>query len=439
MNQILQTGQTVTTASSSLICVVEHFLGGGGQGEVYQAKIGENTVALKWYFSGSATPEQRITLENLIQTGPPNQNFLWPMELTTAPGVAGFGYVMPLREPNYNGIVDLMKRRVDPTFRVLVTASIHLAESFLQLHSQGLCYRDISFGNVFLDPHSGDVRICDNDNVSVDGHAISGVLGTPRFMAPEVVRGEKKPSAQTDLFSLAILLFYMLMLHHPLEGRKESSIKCLDLPAMTRLYGLEPLFIFDNLDQSNAPDPIYHRNALAYWPVYPQFVRTLFTRSFTQGIVDPANRIRESEWRTAMVRLRDSIIYCSQCNAENFYDAEALKASGGKPPICWSCGKEIVLPPRIRIGRNIVMLNHDTSLYPHHTDEKRLYDFSQPVARVTQHPANPALWGLQNLSVVRWVSTSADGVVREVEPGRTLPLGRGTQVSFGSAEGEIRH
>ena len=78
---------------------------------------------------------------------------------------------MPLRDPRYKGIVGLMKRRVEPTFRALATAGLELAHSFLELHVQGLCYRDISFGNVFFDPQSGDVLICDNDNVTIDGAA----------------------------------------------------------------------------------------------------------------------------------------------------------------------------------------------------------------------------------------------------------------------------
>jgi len=437
LNQILQPAQIVRTASSHLACIVGQFLGGGGQGEVYRATIGDNSVALKWYFPGSATPEQKTSLEDLIRTGPPNDTFLWPMEMTTASDIAGYGYVMPLRSPNYKGIVDLMKRRVDPTFRVLITAALHLAESYLQLHSKGLCYRDISFGNVFLEPQSGAILICDNDNVSVDGKAAGGVLGTPRFMAPEVVRGEKKPSAQTDLFSLAVLLFYMLMMHHPLEGKKESSIKCLDLPAMNRLYGTDPLFIFDPTDPANSPDPAYHSNALAYWPIYPQFLRDLFLKSFSLGMNNPAARVRESEWRGAMVRLRDSIVYCASCKAENFYDGDRMKTNGTPAP-CWACHKELTLPFRIRIGRNIVMLNYDTILHPHHTDDTLLYNFSKPIAKVNQHPMNPDIWGLQNLSQVPWISTTAQGVIRNIEPERTLPLEVGTKVSFGTAEGEIR-
>src|SRR5207244_925684 len=160
--------------------------------------------------------QQRSSLETLIRKGPPNEKFLWPIELTSAQGVPGFGYIMLLREERFKSIVDLMTRRVEPTFRVLAAAGLELANSFLQLHSKGLCYCDISFGNVFFDPENGDISICDNDNVAVDGLTDSGIRGTPRFMAPEVVCNRALPSTQTDLFSLAVLLFYIFMLHHPL-------------------------------------------------------------------------------------------------------------------------------------------------------------------------------------------------------------------------------
>ena len=189
---------------------------------------------------------------------------------------------MPLREPRYKGIVDLMKRRIEPSFRALATAGLQLAQSFLELHAQGLCYRDISFGNVFFDPDTGDIQVCDNDNVAIDGQGDSGILGTPRFIAPEVVRGEAAPSTQTDLFSLAVLLFYLFHIHHPLEGQKEAAIKCFDLPAMTKLYGTEPLFIFDPANASQPPrarparqpvSVLADLSAIPARPVYPRLYR----------------------------------------------------------------------------------------------------------------------------------------------------------------------
>jgi DNA-binding helix-hairpin-helix protein with protein kinase domain len=437
MEQILREGQTVRTESSGIHCTVEQLLGAGGQGEVYKARQGGEAVALKWFFPQMATAEQRAAIEMLVKRGAPSEHFLWPLEIASAPGVEGFGYVMQLRPPNFKNIVDLMKRKIEPTFRALATAGLNLSHNYLQLHLEGLCYRDISFGNAFFDPESGEVLICDNDNVAIDGAATLGVLGTPRFMAPEVVRSEARPGTQTDLFSLSVLIFYMLLVHHPLEGKRETEIKCLDLPAMNKLYGTEALFIFDPLDASNAPVPGVHDNALAFWRIYPQFLRDLFTRAFTEGLSHPASRIRESEWRMACVRLRDSIFYCPYCALENFYDSDKLKATG-QPGLCWSCATELKLPPRIRIGKNMVMLNYDTQLFPHHIDDSRLYDFSQPVAAIVQHPSNKNIWGIKNLTREKWVSTAPDGRVKDVEPGLSITLSPGTKILFGKTQGEIR-
>lgn len=439
MDQLLKPNQTVYTEASGMPCQVEQFLGGGTQGEVYRASLGSSAVAVKWFFPDylKADSGLRERLESAIKYGPPNETFLWPMELASAQGVPSFGYVMALRESRFSGIGDMLRRRVEPSFRALATAGFELADGYWQLHAKGLCYRDINHGNVFFDPDSGEVRICDNDNVDVNGRQ-GFIDGTPRFMAPEIVRGEAMPSADTDLFSLSVLLFYMLMLNHPLDGAKEYAIHAFDLPAMRKVYGTEPLFIFDPSDDSNRPVPGYHDNAIVFWRTYPGFLRDLFTRAFTDGIRDPkSGRVRETEWRGAMVRLRDSIIYCPQCGSENFYDASALNA-GGEAPHCWSCKNDVPVPPRMRVGKNVVMLNHDTKLYPHHVDDTRMYDFTAPVGEVVQHPNNPRVWGLKNLTRVKWVATLADGTVKDVQEGQSVTLTVGTKLQFGKTEGEIR-
>ena len=109
MSDILKPRQTVRTESSGMMCQVEQFLGGGGQGEVYRGQMGGKAVALKWYFPNSATLEQRTALETLVKKGSPNEKFLWPMELASAEEVAGFGYIMPLREARYKGILKIIK------------------------------------------------------------------------------------------------------------------------------------------------------------------------------------------------------------------------------------------------------------------------------------------------------------------------------------------
>jgi serine/threonine protein kinase len=442
MNQLLKLNQTIRL-KNHLNCLIKAYLGGGGQGEVYQAELNGVDVALKWYYPHLATAEQQLALTELIQKKAPNTKFLWPLSLAEAANIQGFGYFMPLRESRYQSIVDLMKRRAEPNFRQLITATIELADSFLQLHAKGLCYQDISFGNVFFDPDNGQILICDNDNVTTNRKARSQtMMGTPRFMSPEIVLGKvSAPSTESDLFSLSVLLFYMLMLHHPLEGRKEAAIKCFDLPAMTQLYGSEPVFIFDPEDESNRPLAGYQDNPLLYWKIYPQFIKDLFVKAFTKGLHDPQHgRVRESEWRATLLRLRDAIFYCQHCRSENFYDPERLKT--GQQEVCWGCQQALPTPPRIKIQQPhhalVVMLNYDTTLFAYHIDSQSYYGFSEAVAQVNQHPQNPTVWGLKNLTTQPWTATTADGSVKTVTQGQTIALSHGLILQFGQSSGEIR-
>lgn len=437
MQHALAPGQILRAAGSGRGCRVEQFLGGGGQGEVYRADFAGTPVALKWYLPGWATTEQRRALAGLVRRRPPSDAFLWPLELVGADGVPGFGYLMLLRDARFRSMSDLMRRRVEPTFRALATAGFELAHNFLLLHSEGLCYRDISFGNVFFDPATGAVLVCDNDNVGVDGETGLGILGTPRFMAPEVVRGDAEPSSATDLFSLAVLLFYMFVMHHPLEGAREQKVAALDLEAMHPLYGTDPVFVFDPGDTSNRPVAGEQQNALDFWQLYPAFLRDLFTRAFTDGLRDPGRRVREGEWRQAMTALRDAIVYCGSCGAENFADTSAAGAPVPVRPKCWSCGRAIALPLHLRIGRAVVMLNHDTVLHPHHVDPNRMYDFGSPVAEVARHPTDERVWGLRNVSATAWSADLADGESRMVEPGETVRLTAESTIHVGSVDAVV--
>ncbi len=426
--------RTFTRLADGGVASGRKLLGSGGQGEVWLASVDGKDVAVKVYHRHTATQAQRAVLERLVNAGRPARYFLWPLSFVEDATAATYGYVMELREPRFRSSEDFMARRVEPSFRALLTAAWQLADGFLQLHSQGLCYRDISFGNVFLDPDSGDIRICDNDNVDISGSPTGGVLGTPRFMAPEVVRREAAPTDQTDRYSLAVLLFYLLMGGHPLDGAREAKIRCLDVPALERLYGFDPLYIFDPVDLSNAPVRGIHDNPLAFRNLYPAAIREHFERSFTEGLHYPNKRVRESEWRKVFARARDSILYCTSCHAENFYDGDVLRSARAQG--CWNCAKVLTLPPRIRIGSEIVLLNHDTRLYAHHMGQPGSSD--EVVAEVVRNPNNPTLFGLKNVTAETWTITKPDGAIVDVPPGRAAPILQGNSINFGPVTGEIR-
>jgi len=415
------TGTTITT---------ERELGAGGQGTVWKATDAGSDVAVKIYNKQSATPAQRGILERLVQIGPPAPQFLWPLAMVEDHGRGTFGYIMPLRPRQFHPFEDFLARRIEPTLLVLLTAAHRLVDAFLRLHSRGLCYRDISYANVFFDPKNGDVLICDNDNVDVAGAADGGVLGTPAFMAPEIVRGEATPNDMTDRYSLAVLLFYILMGDHPLDGALEKNIRCLDLPARTKLYGTHPVYIWDPMDTSNRPCPVVHSNPNIFYKLYPKKLLALFERAFTVGLRSPEQRVRESEWRIALAQVMDHLIVC-RCGSQNFADGVTLVAGVS----CWACRLPLAQPPRVDLNSRIVNLNIGSYIRGYHVEA--VGDNDAAVGEVVSNPQRPQQMGIKNMTSRSWTFTRPDGTMSEVPPGRSVPIVTGNRINFGLVTGDI--
>ena len=439
--QQLSTGAVVRGHHSGLTYTVDELLGSGGQGEVYLVREGGQSWALKWYYPQWMTNEHRRALDRLVAKGAPNNRYLWPLELTGKTGSEPMGYVMPLREPRFKGLNDLVAYRIQSSFTALAIAGRDLADSFLQLHASGFCYRDISFGNVFFEPTTGEVLICDNDNVGIDG-SDALIRGTPKFMAPEVVCTNSAPNARTDLYSLSVLLFYMFFRSHPLEGQREQDIRFYDDHVQTELlnlYGVHPVFIFDPKDESNRPSSEAQANAVAFWRIYPTFFRELFVAAFTKGLRDPNARVLEGVWRRNLIKLRDLIRYCPSCGAENFFDPEQPAAQS---PACWRCRVSLPAPWRINLGQRlstrVIVLNRDTQLCPYHLGDVANLDFESASAKVVQHPQRPDRFGIRNFSRDVWQVRALNGEELEAPPGSTVSMKPGTRINFGRIQGEIQ-
>lgn len=428
----LAAGSEVHLPQTRRVATVRRFIGEGSQGAVYDVvtePTGEHH-ALKWYFPSLGNERQRRAIDELIERGSPDHRFLWPTEIALVPGSPSFGYLMPLRDQASVGLADLLTGKVDVPFSTICTLGMELSDTFLSLHNEGLCYRDISFGNVFFDPRTGRPLICDNDNVGVDGASPSAVLGTRRFMAPEIVRRESAPSTATDLYSLAVLLFYLLMVGHPLVGRRELEFDVWDEGAESVLFGREPRFVFDPDDDSNAPVPELHASVLSNWALYPDHIRQLFTQAFTVGLTDPHNgRVRESIWRSALSRLRDLVMRCPACSKESFWKGP------GQTPRCWSCERSLGDPVRLVIDGRPLVLDKDTTIHRHHLHLD--YDFATVVGRVIPHPTRPDRWGLCNESPTPWNVVLPNGERTVAEPGRSVGLLPGTVVELGRSSAEI--
>jgi eukaryotic-like serine/threonine-protein kinase len=440
----LKPGHLLRCVDSGLPCRVEALIGEGGQGEVYRVTLNGQPYALKWYsdFVLKVDRTLRQRLQVAIDIGAPSPCFLWPFELVTLADGSRLGYLMRLRRAPYEKIQALLAQQIRPSFRVLAMIGWKLTDALLALHAKGLAYQDLNAGNVFFHPETGDIEICDNDNVDIDG-APSVMGGVWEFQAPEVVLRHSGPSRATDLHSLAVMLFRILHVGHPLVGRRELAFPNLsDQSVMRRLYGSEAKFVFDPADESNRPLPERHGPVLGHWAIYPAFLRELFVRAFTEGLHDPAARVQESEWRRAMRQLHDAVFTCSHCRAQSFYDPRRIAARHEQFE-CWCCQSSLpAAPPRLGLKRadarsneapaHVVVLEEGVHLFAHHIGDSGSGP-DAPVAEVLGDIPPRML----NRSTRPWTIESA-GSSRSVMPGDAIALEASMRLRFGAVDGLVR-
>ncbi|MDD5141860.1 protein kinase [Methanoregula sp.] len=430
----LAIGQRVKAELSGTELHVLRKLGEGTQGEVYLVEGPQGYQAVKWYKPEQATAEQRSAILYLVRTGPPfgaaGRRFIWPLDLVTREGSGQFGYLMArIDTQKFAELGEVWAHlKPVPNFSSLSEISYQLANSYRALHLSGHCYRDISAGNLMFEPVSGDILICDNDNVGVNRQSRCQVWGTMEYMAPEIIRGEADPSTQTDLHSLAILLFYLWVWHHPFHGEMEYRFHCWDIPAKKKVYGETPIFVFDpeNPDNRLPTDPDYGI-ARERWSLCPTDLQDMFIRAFTDGLKDPSRRVTEGEWQNLFSRIKDRIISCPRCRAENFLDLS------GNPGTCWNCSTSLPHPPFLVVRRHsaetFIALSNGTTLRRRHvTLSPANDDGSAIIGIVVPHPAIPGASGIRNATRAPWNAEFPDGSKSVVPPGRAIPLNPGAAI-----------
>jgi hypothetical protein len=60
-----------------------------------------------------------------------------------------------------------------------------------------------------------------------------------------------------------------------------------------------------------------------------------------------------------------------------------------------------------------------------------------PVGQVVRNPADPAIWGIRNLSRVVWHVIFPDGQSLDVPSQKSVPLNPGTRIDMGGVSAEI--
>lgn len=415
----LRIGDTVNMKYGGEAKVLAEF-GAGGQGTVYKVAYNGQEYALKWYHKDAFKGKEKAfyqNLENNIQKGAPTKDFLWPLGITEVhAGV--FGYIMNVRPAGYYELTEFFvgsrkqKQVHFKSFEAVTDAAINIIQAFRALHNSGYSYQDINNGNFFINPENGKVLICDNDNVSPFGVNL-GILGKQRYMAPEVVTGGD-PDKQSDRFSLAVILFRLLFINHPLEG-KRSTPPCMTKELERKYYGEEPIFVYDPKDDRNRPVPGTDKNLKTFWPIYPQYIRELFERAFSSDVMlKKVPRIIEKEWLDVFLRFKASIVKCPHCKEETFIATQGEN-------VCIECNKKIMVSNAIQFSTVTIPLYPGTNLMMWHVDSSK-NDVETRIGMVVANPHDKNVFGIRNMTSISWKINLPSGEQRPLAPNATVPV-----------------
>lgn len=387
-------------------------LGRGGQGIVYLVEVCGEKKALKWYLNA---PDDKFyrNLEHNIASGAPSDAFLWP-EYLTEKQQGSYGYIMKLRPQNYYEFGNFLLAKVSfKSFTAMLSAAMRICDGFMMLHRFGYSYQDLNDGNFFIDPQTGDVLICDNDNVMPQGEK-SGIMGKARYMAPEIVAGGI-PDKYSDRFSLSVILFMLFYANHPFEGAKVVACPCMTESFEKRFYGSEALFIYDPIDKSNLPVRGIHQNVIRRWPVFPQLLRDTFIEEFSkEKLQNPSSRMIEQNWKKIISTVRDSLVVCRHCTEETFVNVFNTTDK------CMNCGKDVDLSKRLVINNRSLPLINKTAIY---IDED-----NTPDGVVTTDSNGFML--IKNVSTETWTVETPSGKIKTVATNEILPVKEGLKITF---------
>ena len=116
-----------------------------------------------------------------------------------------------------NTLTDLAATRNPAPAAVIVEVAIQLGAALTHAHEAGIVHRDLKPDNVFVEP-PGRIVVTDfglaRAQLNVDlgaSLASSGtsVVGTPLYIAPEVIHDPRVAGACSDIYSVGILLYFL--------------------------------------------------------------------------------------------------------------------------------------------------------------------------------------------------------------------------------------
>ncbi len=145
--------------------------------------------------------------------------------------------------------------------REAALVGVDLCRALSAVHATGLVHRDIKTRNVMRED-GGRIVLMDfgaGRDIRPETPSVSStIVGTPYYMAPEVLRGER-PSIQSDLYSLGVVLYRLVTAAYPVQGATINDLRAAhhrgEIKLLRDMRPELPEVFLRMVERALAPDP----------------------------------------------------------------------------------------------------------------------------------------------------------------------------------------
>ncbi len=138
-----------------------------------------------------------------------------------------------------------------------------LAPALDAAHAKGIVHRDMKPGNILFDQYGnafisdfGIARLAQASGTTLTG---GNILGTPAYMSPEQIQGEKDVDGRSDIYSMGVILFQMLTGNAPYQSTTPVKVMMMHItepiPQISQAKKDLPVAIQGVLDKAMAKEP----------------------------------------------------------------------------------------------------------------------------------------------------------------------------------------
>ena len=211
---------------------LERELGKGGMGAVWAAThmVTHKLVALKFMHAKSAEMTARFVREAQTASAVRHPNVVDIHDVLPLPDGTP---LMVMEMLSGEALADKLTRegRLSPSETAQIMGPVISAVS--AAHAAGIVHRDLKPENIFLSQYAGrptiTPKVLDFGIAKLVAHntgarnessltRTGSVLGTPYYMSPEQVFGEKDVDVRADIWALGVILYQCLCGERPFEG-----------------------------------------------------------------------------------------------------------------------------------------------------------------------------------------------------------------------------